>query len=74
MLKRESYLPGAAHLPVINEVTRISYTVAAACKASGLGRSTLYTLMAEGRLTKVKVNGRTLITAASLIALINGGK
>lgn len=51
----------------------ISYTIEGARRASGLGRSTLYTLMAEGRLTKVKVNGRTLITAASLLALISGG-
>ena len=63
-------------LPAIpfHEPTPVSYTIKGACRASGLGRSTLYTLMAEGRLTKVKVNGRTLITAASLIALINGGE
>lgn len=50
----------------------LSYSVDAAMKATGLGRSTIYELMAEGRLQRVKVGKRTLIPHASLEALILG--
>lgn len=52
--------------------TPLSYSVAGAIAASGLGRSTIFQLMADGRLNRVKVGKRTLIPRASLEALISG--
>jgi len=50
----------------------LSYTLHGAMSATGLGRSKLYELMAAGKLAKIKIGRRTLITAASLRALIDG--
>ena len=50
----------------------LSYTIHGAMTATGLGRSTLYQLMASGALAKLKVGKRTLIRADSLRALIDG--
>jgi excisionase family DNA binding protein len=50
----------------------LSYTVDGATKASGLGRTTIYSLISENRLRIVKVGRRTLIPADSLRALIAG--
>lgn len=54
------------------EVETLTYTVNAAVKATGIGRSTIYAMMADGRLDRVKVGKRTLIPRASLEALIFG--
>jgi hypothetical protein len=51
---------------------RISCTVPVACEATGLGRSKLYQLIGAGRIEKKKIDGRTLITIASLRSLIHG--
>lgn len=51
----------------------LSYTIAGAMEATGLGRSTLYNLMGEGTLSKLKVGRRTLIRADSIRALIGAG-
>ena len=51
----------------------ISYTIDDARRVTGLGRSSIYKLMAEGHLAKVKVGRRTLIGADSLRQLIAGG-
>lgn len=48
---------------------KIAYTVREACEAIGVGRSTIYDLMAEGRLRKVKLGTRTLIPRSDLEAL-----
>ena len=50
----------------------IAYTVRDACTAIGCGRSFLYQLIGAGRLSAVKLNGKTLITSASLHALVDG--
>ena len=50
----------------------LAYSVSEACRASSLGRTRLYQLIAEGRLAVRKIGKRTLIPAASLRALING--
>lgn len=49
---------------------RISCTIPAACQATGLGRTKLYELMGSGRVVSAKVDGRTLISVASLRNLI----
>ena len=51
-------------------VEPLSYTIESAIRATGLGRSTLYSAINSGVLTRVKVGRRTLIPAASLRALI----
>ena len=53
-------------------MTNISYTVRQACQVTGLGKSTIYDLMREGRLERVKVGRRSLITDRSLRRLIEG--
>lgn len=50
----------------------LAYSIKEACRASSLGRTRLYQLIAEGRLEARKVGKRTIIPAASLRALIEG--
>lgn len=50
---------------------RLAYTVNEALEATGLGRTTLYRLIAEGKLKAIKVGERTLIPAESLRSLID---
>jgi excisionase family DNA binding protein len=49
---------------------RISCTVSDACKATGLGPTKLYELINDGRVVATKVDGRRLISVASLRKLI----
>jgi excisionase family DNA binding protein len=48
----------------------ITYTIADACRVSGLGKTKIYSMISEGRLQKVKVGKRTLVTAKSLNELL----
>ncbi len=48
----------------------LAYSVTDAACAAGLGRSTLYDLMAQGQLDYVKVRSRRLITRQALEALL----
>ena len=50
---------------------KLSYTILQFSEASGLGRSKIYQLIAEGRLKAVKCDGRTLITDEAGRALID---
>lgn len=50
----------------------LAYSVSEACKVSSFGRTYLYQLIKEGRLEVRKFGKRTLITARSLRALIEG--
>jgi len=51
---------------------KIAYSIREACRASSLGRTTLYSHIASGRLLARRIGGRTVIPAASLHALIAG--
>ena len=51
---------------------KIGYSIREACRASSIGRTTLYSHIAAGRLRAVRVGGRTIIPAAALHALISG--
>lgn len=51
---------------------KIAYSIREACRASSLGRTTLYAHIAANRLEAVRIGGRTVIPAESLHALIAG--
>lgn len=50
----------------------LAYSIAGACKASSLGKTKIYELIAEGRLETIRIGRRTLIPADSLRALVKG--
>lgn len=52
-------------------IEKISYSIAEACAATGISRSSLYILIAERRVETRKLGRRTLIPAASLKNLLN---
>ena len=49
---------------------KLSYTIAEACSATGLGRTSVYALIASGKLSAVKAAGRRLILRADLDAFL----
>ncbi len=55
-----------------HDPAKIAYSIHEACRASSLGRTTLYAHINAGRLKAVRIGGRTLIPADSLRALIAG--
>ena len=50
-----------------------AYRVPDACKALGIGKSTLYRLVKTGHVRLVKINGRTLMPADELDRLATHG-
>lgn len=54
----------------IPKAEKLGYSVAEACAALSLGKTTLYSHIAAGRLRAVRVGGRTIIPSESLKALI----
>mgnify|MGYP002635666055 FL=1 len=56
-----------------HQTAKLAYSVAEACAASSLGRTTIYALIANGSLDAVRVGGRTVIPVKSLNALVSGG-
>jgi excisionase family DNA binding protein len=55
-----------------NETPKIAYSIREACRATSLGRTTLYAHIAANRLRAIRVGGRTIIPADSLHALLAG--
>ena len=55
-----------------SEPERIGYSIKEACRVSSLGRTSIYKILAEGSLKATRIRGRTIISAASLHALIAG--
>jgi excisionase family DNA binding protein len=53
-------------------VEPVSYTVADATAALGIGKTTLYELIEAGKLRKIKIGKRTLIPASDVRALAEG--
>jgi hypothetical protein len=49
---------------------KLAYSVPEACAAIGIGRSKLYALNRQGKLDLRRLGGRTYVTAASLVRLI----
>lgn len=54
---------------MIEGVEKLAYTIDEASQATGLGHTTIYAMMKDGRLRRVKIGTRTLIPRASLEAL-----
>ncbi|WP_431309704.1 excisionase family DNA-binding protein [Bradyrhizobium iriomotense] len=61
-------LPG--HLRRLPFAQRLTCTVAEACEATGLGRTKIYELIGDGRVTTTTVGRRRLIIVQSLLALV----
>ncbi|WP_429614844.1 helix-turn-helix domain-containing protein [Sphingobium olei] len=57
---------------VKHDPPKIGYSIREACRASSLGRTTIYNHISAGRLRAVRVGGRTIIPAEALHALIAG--
>lgn len=53
---------------------KLAYSIKEACAASSLGRTTIYSHIAAGRLRANRIGGRTVIPADSLHALVGGGQ
>lgn len=51
----------------------LAYSIADAIRVTSIKRTRLYQLIKEGRLESRKIGNRTIIPAASLRALIEGG-
>jgi excisionase family DNA binding protein len=51
---------------------KLAYSIREACEASSLGKTTIYSLIAVGRLRTIRIGGRTIIPAESLHALLAG--
>ena len=49
---------------------RVTCTVSEACAASGLGRTKIYEVLADGRLQSIRVDRRRLIVVKSLLKLL----
>ncbi|WP_316227106.1 excisionase family DNA-binding protein [Bradyrhizobium sp. SZCCHNS3052] len=49
---------------------RLTCTVAEACEATGLGRTKLYELIGNGRITTTTIGRRRLVIVQSLLSLV----
>jgi hypothetical protein len=56
-----------------NNVNPLGYSINDAVAVSSIKRSKLYELIAAGQIETVKIGKRTVVKAASLRALIEGG-
>lgn len=65
-------LPAETPHPSRRAPEPLSYTVNDACAATGLGRSSIYELIAAGKLKSVRLAGRRLIPADALRDLLRG--
>jgi excisionase family DNA binding protein len=52
-------------------LTPLAVSIREACRLSGLGRTKIYELIADGRLTTVKIDRRTLIPFEDLTKLLS---
>jgi excisionase family DNA binding protein len=56
-----------------NEEGRRALSIVESARASSLSRATLYRLIADGKLTTVKIRNRRLVPVAALDALLREG-
>lgn len=57
----------------MQKAPKLAYSIKEVCRETSLSRTTIHKLIKDGRLTSIQVGGRTLITGASLQALLDGG-
>lgn len=50
----------------------LAYSINEASRATSLGRTRLYQLIADGKLKSIKIGARTLIPASALHKLLEG--
>jgi excisionase family DNA binding protein len=60
-------------MPSDPNIPKLTYSINEACKASSLGRTTIYGHIRAKRLQAVRIGGRTVIPAVSLMALLGVG-
>lgn len=60
-------------MPSDPNTPKLAYSINEACKASSLGRTTIYAHISAKRLQAVRIGGRTVIPAKSLMALLSIG-
>lgn len=60
---------GYVEPPVTADDDRVLLSIAETVRVSGLGRSTVYELMAAGRLGSVKIGTRRLVPRQSIVEL-----
>ena len=53
---------------------RLTCTVAEACEVTGLGRTKIYELIGDGRVTTTTVGRRRLVIVQSLLVLVGSNK
>lgn len=59
-----------SHLSRLPFAQRLTCTVAEACEATGLGRTKIYELIGDGRVTTTTIGRRRLVIVQSLLALV----
>lgn len=52
--------------------TRLAYSVTEVANITGLGRTTVYKLIGEGKLQSIKIGRRRLVGATQVRSLLNG--
>ena len=52
------------------QITPLTLRIEDACRAIGLGKTRLYSLIKEGKIRPVKIGGRTLIPRTELERLV----
>lgn len=62
--------PMSSHLGRLPFAQRLTCTVAEACDATGLGRTKIYELIGDGRVTTTTIGRRRLVIVQSLLALV----
>ena len=65
-----AYVPKVVAPSAIPFAQRLTCTIVEACEVTGLGRTKLYELIGDGRLTTTTVGRRRLVLVQSLLSLI----
>lgn len=66
--------PKAAVSGRIPFVQRLACTIAEACEVTGLGRTKLYELIGDGKVSTTTIGRRRLVLVQSLLSLIEGNR
>ena len=70
MLVRERWHPLATH--GANTMDKLAYSISETAKALSLGRTSVYALIAQGRLETFQLGTRRLVKAESIRRLVDG--